>query len=139
MLFNWNIQDVCIVFEWWHIHSVTQFILSSLALVAIAILYEFLRAQANSLDHKWSTKPSFQSDSLDHINETVPLISSKTQGNRSLIRSSLYAVLVALSFWIMLVFMTYNGYLMLAIVVGAGIGHYLFANRLSTDRSIQCH
>ncbi|KAI9016485.1 Ctr copper transporter [Phycomyces nitens] len=131
MLFNWNIKDVCIVFEWWHIHSLSQFILSSLALVAIAVFYEFLRAQANCLDQK---KTCGAGSSMD---ETVGLLSSKKR--HSFARSGLYAVLVGLSFWIMLVFMTYNGYLMLAIIAGAGIGHYLFNDNLSSDRSIQCH
>lgn len=52
----------------------------------------------------------------------------------------MYAVLVAISFWLMLVFMTYNGYLMIATVLGAGFGHFIFGNgRLSAGKSIQCH
>lgn len=40
----------------------------------------------------------------------------------------------------MLVFMTYNGYLMIATVLGAGFGHFIFGNgRLTGDKSIQCH
>lgn len=59
---------------------------------------------------------------------------------RELVRSSMYAVLVAISFWLMLVFMTYNGYLMIATVLGAGFGHFIFGNgRLSGGKSIQCH
>lgn len=59
---------------------------------------------------------------------------------RQLISSSIYAILVGISFWLMLVFMTYNGYLMIAVVLGAGFGHFIFGNgRLSGDKSIQCH
>lgn len=44
----------------------------------------------------------------------------------------------------MLVFMTYNGYLMFATVLGAGFGHFIFGgsdNLFGTGgaRSIQCH
>lgn len=57
-----------------------------------------------------------------------------------MIRSTLYAILVAISFWLMLVFMTYNGYLMIAVVLGAGVGHYVFGKgRLNASRSVQCH
>jgi copper transporter 1 len=47
---------------------------------------------------------------------------------------------VAISFWLMLVFMTYNGYLMIATVLGAGFGHLVFGKgKLKASRDIQCH
>lgn len=58
---------------------------------------------------------------------------------QKVIRSVNYAVLVGISFWLMLVFMTYNGFLMISVVIGAGIGHYAFGGNLSADRGIQCH
>lgn len=40
----------------------------------------------------------------------------------------------------MLVFMTYNGYLMIATITGAGLGHFVFGHgRLKASRDIQCH
>lgn len=55
-------------------------------------------------------------------------------------RSTIYAILVAISFWLMLVFMTYNGFLMIAVVLGAGFGHFIFGRgKLAANRSIQCH
>lgn len=52
----------------------------------------------------------------------------------------MYAILVAISFWLMLVFMTYNGYLMIATVLGAGFGHFIFSQgRLTANKAIQCH
>jgi copper transporter 1 len=33
----------------------------------------------------------------------------------------------------MLVFMTYNAYLILAVVLGAAIGHYVFNSRMDVD------
>lgn len=59
---------------------------------------------------------------------------------RRLLSSSMYAILVAISFWLMLVFMTYNGYLMIATVLGAGFGHFIFSQgRLTANKAIQCH
>ncbi|KDN35859.1 Ctr copper transporter [Tilletiaria anomala UBC 951] len=62
-------------------------------------------------------------------------------------RSILYGASVFLSFFLMLVFMTYNFYLIGAIVFGAILGHYLFnrdlaqQSRLSLlgDRGAACH
>ncbi|KAI9251830.1 hypothetical protein BDA99DRAFT_521294 [Phascolomyces articulosus] len=115
MLFNWQVQDVCVVFEWWHIHTGIGLFLSCVAVFAIAACYELLRAKANDMDQTWITK------------------------NQGVLRSSVYAILVAISFWLMLVFMTYNGYLMIAVVLGAGVGHYYTHGRLAASRSIQCH
>jgi len=81
-----------------------------------------------------------------------------------LYRSLLYAVIVFISFFLMLVFMTYNvrdnvhtncgvrlltarllsplqAYLILATVAGAGIGHYLFSEFgvEGDDKGMACH
>lgn len=53
MLFNWQVQDLCVVFEWWHIHSVTGLLFSCLAVFGIAAGYEYLRAQTATLDQMW--------------------------------------------------------------------------------------
>ena len=78
-------------------------------------------------------------------------------------RSLLYAVIVFISFFLMLVFMTYNvrdgfrtnccvrlpttwflfpqAYLILATVVGAGTGHYLFSELgvEGDEKGMACH
>ncbi|KAG8800303.1 hypothetical protein FRC17_006905 [Serendipita sp. 399] len=53
-------------------------------------------------------------------------------GSRVL-RASLYGASVFLSFFLMLVFMTYNGYLILATVLGAALGHYIYGGRMDPD------
>ncbi|KAI7858885.1 Ctr copper transporter family-domain-containing protein [Circinella umbellata] len=146
MLFNWNVEDVCVVFEWWHIHSNIGLFLSCLVVFGIAVCYELLRAKANELDQTWYVRKVNDNDAELGDEETdrllrpettsTPVRISKKQG---VLRSSIYAILVAISFWLMLVFMTYNGYLMIAVVLGAGVGHYYTNYRLPASRSIQCH
>lgn len=53
MLFNWQIQDVCVVYEWWHIHSALEMFISCLVIFGIAAAYEYLRAQSSHLDQRW--------------------------------------------------------------------------------------
>ncbi|KAH9892675.1 Ctr copper transporter family-domain-containing protein [Cubamyces lactineus] len=48
-------------------------------------------------------------------------------------RAVLYGASVFLSFFLMLVFMTYNAYLILATVVGAALGHYVFSTHMDID------
>ena len=99
----------------------------------------------------------------------APLLTDEflTSSRASLLyRSFLYAVIVFISFFLMLVFMTYNvrcnahlkvgrvanaansfppryiqAYLILATVAGAGIGHYLFSEfgAEGEDKGMACH
>ncbi|PPQ72074.1 hypothetical protein CVT26_006709 [Gymnopilus dilepis] len=49
------------------------------------------------------------------------------------VRAVVYGTTVFLSFFLMLVFMTYNAYLIGAVVVGAAIGHYVFGGTINPD------
>lgn len=53
MLFNWQVKDVCVVFEWWHIHTAIDLLLSCTAVFCIAAGYEYLRVWSSSLDDQW--------------------------------------------------------------------------------------
>ncbi|KAI8138758.1 Ctr copper transporter [Fennellomyces sp. T-0311] len=141
MLFNWQVKDVCVVFEWWHIHTATGLFLSCLVIFGIAAGYEYLRAKSSALDQAWHIKKYDGSDDEgDGLLSRATVTPPKLTKRQELMRSVLYAILVAISFWLMLVFMTYNGYLMIAVVLGAGFGHYVFGQgHLTASRSIQCH
>ncbi|KAG0170880.1 hypothetical protein DFQ30_001863 [Apophysomyces sp. BC1015] len=147
MLFNWQVEHVCVVFEWWHIRSALGLIVSCLAVFAIAAAYEFLSKEAKALDKNWLEANAKKLDLLE-VDENAadgerdgllgrPRQSVGFTKQQSLIRSSLYALLVGLSFWLMLVFMSFNGFLMIAVVLGAGVGHFIFGS--GSDRSMQCH
>ncbi|CDS13948.1 hypothetical protein LRAMOSA06121 [Lichtheimia ramosa] len=142
MLFNWQIENTCIVFEWWHIRTAYGFWGSCLVVFAIAAGYEFLRVKSNNIDQLWYEARAKRGEQGLLANDG-PLLrgqSPRLTTQQEIIRSSLYAVLVGISFWLMLVFMTYNGYLMLSVVLGAGVGHFAFGQgQLTADRSIQCH
>ncbi|KAI7871481.1 Ctr copper transporter [Spinellus fusiger] len=154
MFFNWQIENLCIVFESWHISTPSGLILSCLAVFAIAAGYEYIRSWSALMESAWNTTQwkkktgggnalendldMSEADSMrgDVINHSFNSLSKR----QSLIRSGVYTVLVAISFWLMLVFMTYNGYLMLSVVLGAGFGHYHFGKgNYDTKRSMQCH
>lgn len=58
-----------------------------------------------------------------------------------MIQTLLHIVQMTLSYLLMLIAMTYNTYLLLAVVFGAGLGHFLFAWRRSSvlDHNEHCH
>lgn len=53
-------------------------------------------------------------------------------------QSFLYGLQVGYSFMLMLVFMSYSGWFMIAVVVGAAIGKYIWSVDGAT-RSLACH
>ncbi|CAL1706434.1 unnamed protein product [Somion occarium] len=154
MLWNTQIEDTCIVFRSWHISSTTAFVFSCLIVVALGVLYEWLRRAQSNLDVKIAASLSAQgkgkgrsgvsgrsSPEVDseeaglltglrvvkeHTGTTVPLTARLT-------RAFLYGLTVFLSFFLMLVFMTYNAYLILAVVVGAAIGHFVFNPQMDVE------
>jgi hypothetical protein len=147
---NTQIEDTCIVFESWHISSTHAFVFSCLAIVALGVLYEWLREAQKTMDRKIAATLSAQGkgkarsggpvsgryspevDSeeaglltglsvLKAGNGYVSFLNSHEMtvsipmGRRVVIppsfrasRALLYGAQVFLSFFLMLVFMTYN-------------------------------
>jgi len=54
------------------------------------------------------------------------------------VKAAFYALQVFYSFFIMLLFMTYNGWIMLAVAVGAFVGYLAFGSGAVT-KSAACH
>ena len=123
MIFTWDWKNTCVVYKWWHVKTFGQFLAT---LVAIALLgggYEFIKYWFA----KWEQ------------NNLGPAVVTSSNNIKSLRikRSIFYGFQVGYSFMLMLVFMTYNGWYMIAVVFGAIFGHYLWGSGL--DRSLACH
>jgi len=50
MIFTWDYNNMCIIFEWWHVRSTVHLIISLLAIIALTAGYEAVRAAAASYD-----------------------------------------------------------------------------------------
>lgn len=70
-----------------------------------------------------------------------PYILAKHRRQARLVLGALYAVQVFYSFFIMLLFMTYNGWIMLAVAVGAFAGYVMFGHQDHTSavKAVSCH
>ncbi|VDB95989.1 unnamed protein product [Peniophora sp. CBMAI 1063] len=126
MLWNTQIEDTCIVFKEWHISSKFIFAISCLAIVAISLGYEWLRAYQRSVDTQIALALSRGKGRSSSSIMNVP-VPART------LRAVLYGCSVFISFFLMLVFMTYNAYLILAVVVGAALGHYVFGAQMDVE------
>ncbi|KIK98258.1 hypothetical protein PAXRUDRAFT_824055 [Paxillus rubicundulus Ve08.2h10] len=159
MLWNTQIVNTCVVFRSWHIHSNAQFVVSFFAIVLLGVLYEYLRVFQRDFDARIGAKLSKGKRSASPVSrsgtpessEDVALLSGRRVKQTSVavpmyyrvLRAVLYGASVFLSFFLMLVFMTYNAYLILAVVVGAATGHYVFGGYVDFDnagsKGMSCH
>jgi len=156
MLWNTQIEDTCIVFKQWHISSRFVFALSFLAIIIISLGYEYLRAYQRSVDRrialalssaKGRGKGPVSGRSTPELSgpdvEVAGLLSGRPKKYSAnctpvpfyprVFRAALYGAQVFVSFFLMLVFMTYNAYLILAVVLGASIGHFVFGAVIDVD------
>ncbi|KAF9050151.1 Ctr copper transporter family-domain-containing protein [Panaeolus papilionaceus] len=153
MLWNTDIIDTCIVFRSWHIHSNTQFFWSCVAIVALCVFHEYLRVFQRKLDVHIALALRAQSPrarSRSHSRRSSPDAGGEESGllnSRALkastgtcvpfvsraLRATVYGSTVFISFFLMLVFMTYNAYLVFSVVFGAALGHYIFGSTINVD------
>ncbi|CAM4834846.1 unnamed protein product [Rotaria magnacalcarata] len=152
-----------ILFDQWHTTTVGAFTASWFAVFFFAVLYEALKTFRDSLSKRDFCQACSQTEnrqqtlilSDDQQNERhsenallPPARSEIRQTNRArllsfshAIQTLLHIVQMAFSYLLMLVAMTYNTYLLIAIVLGAGLGHFLFGWRRSSviDYNEHCH
>ncbi|KAF9501670.1 Ctr copper transporter [Pleurotus eryngii] len=172
MLWNTQIIDTCIVFPSWHIHSKAAFVFSFLVIVALGVFYEYLRAFSRNVDLRIAAALAKSGKGKSRIllggsrsgsgrstpeedSDEAGLLSGRTLRpavtgapvplTLRILRAVLYGATVFLSFFLMLVFMTYNAYLILAVVAGAAIGHFVFNSHIDLDavsangKGMACH
>jgi copper transporter 1 len=153
MLFTWNYQNVCVVFRQWHISSPLSLIISLLGIVAIVAGYEALREAIRQFEARTAKRiegaPRAVDDGDDepeNVAETTPFFAGRAGHNRDdaarrahVIKAVLYGVQNFYAFMIMLIFMTYNGWIMIAVSVGAGLGYLVFGGRTAATKDTACH
>lgn len=149
MLFTWSSRNLCIIFRQWRVTGTLSLILSLLAIVLLAAGYECLREISRRYEQSHSARMAAYSTSASseapQLNESSSLLvvgrDSKAAAERkgAVIKALLYAVQVFYSFFIMLLFMTYNGWVMLAVAVGAFVGYLAFGRGLTATKSVACH
>lgn len=111
------------VYKWWHVKTLPGFLGTLFSIMVISMFYEFSRDWIS----KWKIK-----------NHPGVAATSRTKLQYKLKGSFLYGFQVGFSFMLMLVFMTYNGWYMLSVVVGAALGFYIWGDN-AENRSMLCH
>ncbi|KAI9806826.1 MAG: hypothetical protein M1833_002483 [Piccolia ochrophora] len=141
MLFTWDTENLCIVFPSWRVTSTLSLLLSLVAVIALTAGYEFVRDVSRRYEARGPGENGVVAP--DDLGESSSLLSAGRNGRGNQrdgksVKAALYAVQVFYSFFIMLLFMTYNGWIMLSVAIGAFVGYMIWGNSPAT-KSAACH
>ncbi|XP_031569689.1 high affinity copper uptake protein 1-like [Actinia tenebrosa] len=142
---------VTILFKGWSVDTVGGLVGSCIAMFILAALYEGLKVSRELLKRKYGYVVSIDlgknvyeqngRGSVTVTETTAEIPRSKMCDGHHIGQTFLHMVQVTLSYFLMLVFMTYNFWLCLAIVLGAGCGYFLFGWKATkiVDVNEHCH
>ncbi|KAF8940404.1 hypothetical protein BGZ47_007770 [Haplosporangium gracile] len=153
MLFNWSTENLCVVFESWKINTPFALVVSCIVIIGLSASYEMLRAYSRKYEERLleGARKRQTSDASSHAvgggaEDLTPLLSGRPytlrlSNQQQLARALFYMAQVFVGFFLMLIFMTYNGYLMAATVIGAGVGFFYFGgdSLSSSTKALSCH
>lgn len=161
MVFNSDPMGTCIVFRQFYVSGTAALLGYWILLFLLAVGYEYLRLATARFDAVTRIKLSLQASSRRGLQRSANRIGNSpvtenlldsTSGMMwgkvavprriQLTRSLFYLSNVAMSFFLMLVVMTYNAQIIAAVLAGAFVGHFLFHRELSideNDKGMACH
>ncbi|BDD63521.1 hypothetical protein MAP00_008399 [Monascus purpureus] len=136
MIFTWSSTDLCIIFRQWHIRGPWSLFLSLLAIVFLTAGYEAVRQitrryEVGRAQRLQAFSATVSTGGRDHRQAVLR--------RGKVVLAALYAIQVFYSFFIMLLFMTYNGLVMLAVGVGAFVGYLVFGDDAPATKVVACH
>ncbi|KAI1082061.1 Ctr-domain-containing protein [Whalleya microplaca] len=148
MLWNWYTIDSCFIASTWRVTSQGMFAGSCIGVILLVILLEFLRRSVKEFDRYLIRKHNAQSASVVSVaggqedGSSSPKIQPQssaaascapaaTKGYRptileQAIRAFLHLCQFAVAYFVMLLAMYYNGYIIICIFIGAYIGAFIF-------------
>ena len=145
MYWNWDTSIPYIFFKWWTAETPLGLGFAVITIFLLAFLYEtvinlrarydaFLMRQASTDggENKSIANPQCCSSSAKPVSSCGDCCQCPAPINmrrhlsttQSLIRSALFAFSNFYSLFLMMIFMTYNAYLCISLVLGAGTGHF---------------
>ncbi|KAI9016817.1 Ctr copper transporter [Hyaloraphidium curvatum] len=122
MAFKFSYEET-ILFGFWKTSTPLSFLLSCGIVFLLGVFWEYLGETRRQLDRDLSRSAK---GAKEPRSGTIVL-----QDDQQWKRSILYAASMLVSYLLMLIAMTYNVLLFAAVIGGVGVGHFLYARRLS--------
>ncbi|KAK6074000.1 ctr copper transporter [Seiridium cupressi] len=147
MLWNWYTIDACFLSTSWHITNNGMFAATCIGVILLVVALEFLRrigkeydalilrqfqrhvaAQAAMSSSKAETEPVSCCSPPEEPEIAKPgprTVTFRATPLQQLIRSIIHAVTFGAAYIVMLLAMYFNGYIIISIIIGAGIGKFV--------------
>uniref|UniRef100_W5LWQ5 Copper transport protein n=2 Tax=Lepisosteus oculatus TaxID=7918 RepID=W5LWQ5_LEPOC len=146
MTFYMDYKNVELLFAGLVINSPGEMVGACIAVFLLAVFYEGLKIGREFLLRRSQVSVRYNSMPVPGPNGTVLMETHKTVGQRMfsmphLLQTVLHVIQVVVSYFLMLIFMTYNGFLCIAVAAGAGTGYFLFSwkKAVVVDITEHCH
>ncbi|EDW96505.1 high affinity copper uptake protein 1 [Drosophila yakuba] len=145
-----------ILWRGWVASTVTEFVLSALAIFLVSFLYEALKFLRQQLARREARKESErlaaeqrrknEAPAAGGCCSETPLAEPREQtywqrlfASTHIVQSLLNLLQIVISYLLMLIFMTFNYWLCLAVILGLGLGYFFFGwNKKNPDESECC-
>ncbi|XP_069465915.1 high affinity copper uptake protein 1 [Ambystoma mexicanum] len=146
MTFYFGYKNVELLFSGVVINTPGEMAGAFVAVFLIAIFYEFLKIAREGMLRKSQVSIRYNSMPVPGPNGTTLMETHKTVGQQMLslphmAQTLLHILQVVTSYFLMLIFMTYNAYLCIAVAAGAGTGYFFFSwkKAVVVDITEHCH
>lgn len=146
MTFYFGFKNVDLLFSSLVINTPGEMAGAFVAVFLLAMFYEGLKIAREGLLRKSQVSIRYNSMPVPGPNGTILMETHKTVGQQMLsfphlLQTVLHIIQVVISYFLMLIFMTYNGYLCIAVAAGAGTGYFLFSwkKAVVVDITEHCH
>lgn len=127
MLWNWYTIDACFLTPNWHITNNGMFAATCIGVILMVMLVEFFRRLGKEYDT--FVLRQFQRESArryaDDSNFGSQVITFRATFLQQLTRSVLHAFTFGTAYIVMLMAMYFNGYMIICIFIGAGLGKFV--------------
>lgn len=144
MYFQFGVK-VTVLFKEWKITTAGGMVASVFGVFLMGMLYEGLKYFREYLFKQYVSSIQFSTVAITGENGRVTQV-HKVEKHKMLswqhaLQTSLHIVQIVVSYFLMLIFMTYNVWLCLGVVFGAGVGYFIFGWRKASvvDITEHCH
>ncbi|KAI1455433.1 copper transport protein ctr4 [Annulohypoxylon moriforme] len=137
MTWNWNTVGTCFLAESWLVESEGAFAASCIGVFLLVICLEFLRRLGKEYDsfilrqfqqHAVAQFRASKEDGSCCSDAPAPgpqIVTFRAAPLQQLIRSVIHAASFGVAYILMLIAMAFNGYIIISIIIGAGVGKFL--------------
>ncbi|XP_026289611.1 high affinity copper uptake protein 1 isoform X2 [Frankliniella occidentalis] len=140
MTFHFGVMET-VLFKGWQVGGVSTLLLSCVGIFFMAFIYEGIKYYRENL--LWKTYNALHYRAVD--GNAVPDAENhktpKMFSQKHVVQTCLHIVQLTVSYLLMLIFMTYNVWLCLAVVAGSASGYFVFGwkRTVVVDMTETCH